>query len=577
MGKDIRNHLIIILGFLLIGLLYSFLIAYYNMPPLKLGGYWKGWLFGTTVETFVSGFIPLVAAGILVAASLLEEGLPQTHTTSEGIQNLRKLFLVSLGIACMYGALQEGFLPWGIQVKQNALRRAEITHQLKVKASSAEKEKKYTHARFYLESYLQLVPQDDDQRRFLDTVKEKELETSQAEPQSKSAIPTATRFKNLSFQDLFSRADRYFKEGDPIAAEYFTLMALKLQPNNPALLRLLANAQDRIRQIDLTEEQKARRTLYVAKQEGYDYLQKGDPISAYFHFLALSKQHRLDDEIARYLQASYEQVIKLAFFLDEIKLLPDYPLAKDVFIKNPVLEKSTQNKTNDFLYIGKIIASQKYQYYALDIEGIGIDASGKVLYHFQADYGKFIEGNLLMHCLNKEDPVKSLKPTYLKGDPPLGPNILIPVKIPPEQLIGLSQSLHSPKELPFAQALSMLEWYPVAQLEPIALLKSILVRIQEPFICLNFCLLTLILGRVFRNRRITRLPLLSFGVIPLLPFILDLPLSLYRYETSILTSILIDKSSLGLIATGATLLGVQVAVLFVILLLGVKGLTREGT
>lgn len=570
MDRDTRTIILSSSGFLGMGVLYAMLAAFFSVPVLRVGDYKTLWITGTAVETLVTHFISLVAVGMILATSLWTEEDTLTYSTTEALHQIRKLFLISLGAACLYGILQEGILPWAIQMKQNALRKTQIANELKDKAFAAERTKEYSNARFYLEYYLTLFPKDDQVRPLLDRVREKERE-QQAQPRVEpQEPPNILKFKELSFQDLQDKATRYYQDKDYVAAEYFALMALKMKPNHPEMLRLLASAQNNLSRISLTPDQEARRSLYQAKQQGYAYLKQGDPISAYYHFQDLSRRYPKDSEIAQYLQLAFEEVRKMAFFQDEVSLVTGEPLASGVFFKN-----SSREGVQEFLYFSKIVATGPNTYYVLDIEGIGIDASGKVSYRFKAPVGKFVDSTLLMHSLNRNDPKLSSKPTYSQGDPPTVPYTILPLKLKPEDLVSLARLIHSPSETPFATAVSSLDILPVASIEAMPVVHSLLMRVQNPFTCLNVCVLALILGRMLRSKYYTRPPFITYLLIPFLPVLFTIPISLYQYELSILVSILIDKVGLSLLIAGAALLGIQGIILLSILFYGVQSFTPK--
>ncbi len=570
MDRDTRAIILAITGFLGIGLLYAFLSAYFFMPVLRVGNYKALWIIGASLETFVTHFITLTAVGMILATSLWVEGETLQYSIKDALQQIRKLFFISLGAACLYGIFQEGVLPWATQMKQSALRKTQIANELKEKAFASERKKEYSNARFYLEYYLTLFPKDELVRPLLDKIREKEREQQVKPSVQPQEAPTILGLTQLSFQDLLNKATQYYQEQDFVAAEHFALMALKLKPNHPALLRLLASAQNSLSRIRLTPDQETRRALFQAKQQGYEYLKQGDSISAYYHFQDLAKHHPKDGEIAKYLQLAYEEVKKKAFFQDEVSLVTGEPLASEVFFKN-----SFREGLQEFLYFSKIIATGPGSYYVFDIEGIGIDPSGKVSYQFKAPFGKFIDSTLLMHCLNRKDPSLSSRPTYILGDPPTEPATILPLKLKPQDLVSLARLIHSPSVIPFATAVSLLEIFPIASIEPLPVVHSLLMRLQGPFTCLNVSLLVLILGRLLKSKYYTRPPLISYLSIPFLPVLFTVPISLYEYEFSILVSILIDKVGLGFLTAGATLLGIQGIILVAILFFGVQSFTRE--
>ena len=570
MDRDTRSMVLATLGFLGIGALYGFLSAYFSLPVLRVGEYKSLWIFGTAIETFITHFITLVAAGMILATSLWVEGESLKYSTAEALQQIRKLFFLSLAIACLYGILQEGVLPWATQMKQTAIRKTQIANELKDKAFASERAKEYSTARIYLEYYLTLFPKDDQVRPLLDRVREREREQQEKPSIEPLESPSILKLKELSFQDLQEKAKQYYQVQDFVSTEYFALMALKLKPNHPEMLRLLAASQNALSRIRLTPEQEARRSLFQAKQQGYEYLKQGDSISAYYHFQELAKQHPKDSEIAKYLHLAYEEVKKKAFFQDEISLVTGSPLASDVFFKN-----SHRKGMEEFLYFSKIVATGPSSYYVLEIEGIGIDSTGKVAYQFKAPFGKFVDHTLLMHCLNRKDPKLSSKPTYIRGDPPAEPSTILPVKLSPQDLVSLARLIHSPQETPFATAVSLLEIFPLAGIEPMPAVHSLLMRFQGPFTCLNVSLLVLILGRLLKSKYYNRPPVITYLLIPFLPVLLTIPLSLYEYELSILVSILIDKVGVGFLTAGAILLGIQGFILLSILFYGVQSFTRE--
>jgi len=87
--------------------------------------------------------------------------------------------------------------------------------------------------------------------------------------------------------------------------------------------------------------------------------------------------------------------------------------------------------------------------------------------------------------------------------------------------------------------------------------------------------LVLILGRLLKSKYYNRPPVITYLLIPFLPVLLTIPLSLYEYELSVFVSILIDKVGLGFLTAGAILLGTQGLILLSILFYGVQSFTNE--
>ncbi len=551
---------------------YSFL----TVPVLKTGRY--EWIIGNTLTLFIRGFIPLHMAALLFGHSVYftaGELFREAERQEVFLRIVKSSSILFLILAALYTGLLEGVLPAGIRLRDEAVRKNAAAEELLVRARGALEEKRFRDAQTYLDHYGTIVPDDPDVKKDRETAKAGAAAEEVPEKPAVNPETAVLPLREMSFQDFLARAEERFAGEDYISAEHYAAMAHKMDDRHPAPKRIMAESRDRISRTRLSRQARENIEFFRGKRIGYDLLNGGDYIGAFYHLQDLLKAQPDDPDVLRYLEAAYRGTRKISFFLDEVPGAP-IPLeeGRDVLFLN----RSDEN-SREFLHIRSIVPSYagdtRYRkpeletvgrdrdggngifsriarffrssdpsapageptgYYALGIEGIRISRDGDKIFHFKAPYGKFIENTLVMHCLDRGRRDKPLLPVYLAGEAPDQAPSVIRVTAAPEELDRLSAGISgfhgfNVWELgALAKTFARLGWDP----EPAH--RAFLDRLFLPFSFLTLSFAAAAFGLRLRSRYLAGPPAGTFLFLPVLPFLTAFVFEVYRYACSALPS-----------------------------------------
>jgi len=294
--------------------------------------------------------------------------------------------------------------------------------------------------------------------------------------------------------------------------------------------RLSARAWERIRSQEPDLKSKADRDLFERKQRGYRYYQQRDFLSAYYHFLDLSRRYPDDQDARRYLIGSRTEVMRLAYFRDEAERMDPLPGPQGLLFVNP-----RGDGQREIVSIGKMVSTSGETFFK-DIEVLRV-ASGRVQLHYLAPYGRLESSQaapagqeqsggpragVLLRGVDRRRPGRDLLPREivgsLRGEVP---RYLLTLAPRPEDLPALRAPGPAGRSRLAGVSLDTL-WLARAgigaygQLES-ALSLEILMRLLLPFALLNLGLLAMALGWSYRLVSTRRPPLAAYLVIPLFP------------------------------------------------------------
>ena len=503
------------LGFLVL-LSYS----WYIEPPLGGGDLRFRWILGNTLVLFIRGLIPIHVSAILFGYSLYSDS-PGRITGFPEIAKFSSVLFLSL--ALLYTVLLEGALPAGMMLRERAVEKTRTIAELKLKARDAAARKMYPAARRYWEYALVISPEDTEARDGLDIARRAASAVAKPREEPKPAgIPP----RGMSFDDFLSRAKNAFEREDFISAEHYGSMAMRMDPSHPVPKRIIAESRDNLSRSPLNRAARENIEFYRQKQLGYEMLSRGEAVAAYYHFQNLAGTRPDDPDIERYLGQATLELRKISFFLDEVPLLTETAVPGDVVFLN-----RSEGEFRDFLSLHRLVKAESF--YALDIEGIRISRNGGVVHHFKAPYGKFIDGTLVMRCLDREEPGREFVPEYFAGESPEITPYHVPVAVNPEKLLLLAAGSTGFVKANIWNLLALADIFPVLGLDARPVHLAFFDRLFLPFSFLVLSFFSVGFGFRYRSRYLASPPAAGFVFLPLLPFLVGMIFTVYRYGVSV--------------------------------------------
>jgi len=334
--------------------------------------------------------------------------------------------------------------------------------------------------------------------------------------------------------DIIDKATTYYNNEDYFSALYNANLAFKLDPSRLDAQRLAAESREAIRSLEPDRSEKEAKIYFERKREGFDKLEGGDPIGAYYIFNELSKSSTNDGDIQVFLGRSLEGISEISFFTEEAEENMTLPGIDDiVFLDNDLT----------LIHIGKMILPGEEKAFFFNIEVMTIDKTGEISKHYTAPYGKFNSGSnsIIMHAIDRDNSDISIKPEYLIGTAGSPEDIILRLTPKLEELIYLGQVANSIKFM------NVLELFHFASIfsnfghikEPAQII--LLERILKPFTFLIVSFLSVSLGWLLRIRRYT-FPWFAFMLVPVITYLINNILSIYEYGMGLVLGFALFKT-----------------------------------
>lgn len=243
--------------------------------------------------------------------------------------------------------------------------------------------------------------------------------------------------ENLTAEGALFISKRFMNKYDFYTAHYYAMRAYQLSAENAPYreeaLRLAAQAWNQIEKgiAELTAEFDIR--LYQAKKAGYEMLQQGNYIKAYYQFvnakrmLEQNNPLKKDPDIDRFIDITRKKVLEEVFFIDETASLPLLETVRNIHFTVPAsgTRASAQITIEGLSYItNKSIR----EIYGRNCELTQYTADGRILYRARIPFIKLIpiesaEGEamlrMLFRAVDKQHDKVVLKPIVLEGTMPI--------------------------------------------------------------------------------------------------------------------------------------------------------------
>ncbi|MCK5671782.1 MAG: hypothetical protein KAH95_00305, partial [Spirochaetales bacterium] len=486
------------------------------------------WILSNSVRLFIQYLLPVQSTALIIAFSLIFPWkLGPQGMQIPFVDVIGKSIFLFLILTLIFSGLTEGVLPGTLkkQSKQLYLTKVAIDYFEKARneLSSEKKDKNYSIIVDMLNSYLQIDPKNPVVKDTLDWA----VSIGEIDPE-KSDLYNSEKNENSIYglnsrkaADLLIKASDYFNEEEYFSALYYANLAYNLDNSRPEAQRIAAESRQAIRSLEPDNSEVEAKKYYAQKRLGFDTLNEGNPIDAYYIFKELSVSSNEDKDIQEFLNRCLKEISDNSFFIDEAeKYLTVSGIDDIVFLDN--------QKT--LIYIKKMILLDESEAFFFNIEVVKFDNSNNIENHFTAPYGKYNpeSESIIMYAIDRDDSTKSYKPDYITGSDIEPFNIIQKLSPHLTDLNYLGQSFNS------ISFMNIIELYNYGSIfnnfgyieEPAQIL--LLERIIRPFTFLIISFLSVSLGWFLRIRKYT-FPLFALLLIPIIAYLLNSILSIYEF------------------------------------------------
>ncbi len=548
----------------LVGFAFHFAVSVVRFPAEQIDAgtalQWR-WVFGSTLVSYLTHFIPLHLSGVLIGFALL---LGAWHREQESSQRplyeiMQVGIILFLGLGLLYSLGYGLGLPVAQEMQASAVAESRFARGAFDRAVELEARGEYRAAAMEYRAYLSVHAHDRVTAQRIESI----LIRAESDPRNAGRLQEDQGVPGmplgLTGAELLQRSERAYGREDYFTAHYYASLALPIGGEIEAEgRRLAARAYRQIERMSMTQREAETARLFAEKRRGYDALLAGRPIEAYYIFSALGETVPQDPDVQRYLPIAKQRLERVSFFVDELSRLEDYLSTSGVFFR-----LTDHDGAQLFVHMSLFTQTPEAAY-ARGVEALRLDASGALEFHLHAPYGKLIEGHLSLQALDREFPGFGYEAEYLYGTPPSEEvRNLLTLNLDSRELLALSYASAPPATIPAAVLLNLAPQaseFGFAE-EPVYL--ELFSRLIHPFSFVSLSFLAAGFGWRMRSRYLVPPVLPAILAVPLFPFVLSYAFASYLYLNKLMLAVLIGfgGATLGLLATVVIQAGVLVGAL----------------
>jgi hypothetical protein len=498
-----------------------------------------GYALNKGLLLLISHLIPIQAAGVMVAYSLLHSGVSAKGTRPPFHSLVSGTMVLVIILAALFIGLENGVLPVLERRVNDKLSLTRSAREHLAEAKRLEEEGDLSAAVERYSRYLAIDPQNTaiaDDRQELE---QKILESRSATEPPKEERQPAERIERKEYdpEKLILMARDYIDGEDYFSAHYYANLALSLDAGNDRAKSLLDLAWEKLNSYSLKEADREKAAFFETKLRGLSALEEKNYIDAYYIFLSLSAANADDKEIPEFIAESLAGLRSMAFFVDEARSGESLPGTRNLLFVNP-----REDEQREIIHIDAM-TSGSGEIFFYGIELLTFSTQGELVRHFTAPYGKLmkeqVSGEVVreyinMNCRDKEDQSnEAFLPVYRAGRPEqIGYTVTLSVEA--RFLPAMSVTEDRIRQLGIYELWKLRGLYESAGYEQREIDSLLLMRIARPFLFLILAVLGIAMGWSYRNRYLGRPPLLMYLLIAAAPVIMVVITELFLYAHEII-------------------------------------------
>lgn len=477
------------------------------------------------LRLFIEHLIPIQATALLLAYSLFFNHQayeatrtgPGTRRSFHGFVSRTVVLIIILTSA--YTFLYTASLPLIQRRIQELEYLSRSARSFLSDAEAAEENKQLDQAHFFYNLYLSIDPDDRKVlRQRAKIVEEMAVSDRETKKETKPAEQREIEAqKGFSVGELLEKAGQYMQTEDYFSAHYYASLVLAMDPSNQDAENIRFRAWEQLTGYLPSNSDAAATAFFEAKLEGLAALEEGKTIEAYYQFKRLSDAYPRDVDVAEFLEESRSRMSEISFFEDEV--LPTLALPGITGITFLNSGSRGGKGGTQVVYLNRTVNTPKGIYFH-GIEILDFNRDGRLKLHLTAPYGKLDENQINMQCLHRSDPESTFYPEYEVGGPgEKGHMVALNQKI--QHLPYYTPDRKSIFRLGISELWQIRDSYERAGYDRQDIEMEFLMRILNPFLYLIVSLLAVSMGWAYRARYLGRPPLLTFVLIPVLPFLIS--------------------------------------------------------
>ncbi len=319
----------------------------------------------------------------------------------------------------------------------------------------------------------------------------------------------------LTVLEAMDRSIAAEKALDFYNAHYYATLAARLakpgDPNREAAQRMASNAWNRITEGSDALRAQGDARLYDVKHKGYQAIQSGDYLTAYYVFLALSAEDeskadgKHDPDIARFLEVSRRGVLESFFFMDETEGLRLFESSRDLFFLLHRPDGGT-----DAVFVRGVTytrSSGSDVAYLRDLELARFDRAHRLQYRMRVPNAKMFafapdgidpRPQVLLRSVDRNRAGVRVAPTVLEGSAPEQDTSVLLLDMPHRDFNLIVSANRGPSSMILADLFMFADRAGKYGFERETYLREALARLADPFLMLIISVLALVAGWKYR-------------------------------------------------------------------------------
>jgi hypothetical protein len=350
---------------------------------------------------------------------------------------------------------------------------------------------------------------------------------------SDSSLPGQTQPSNAS--EAIAMGETAYNKARYFDAHWLASLAGRLaRPGSPeaaSAARLEGRAWNQIESLAPSRREEHLFSLYNLKRSGYEAMNSGDWIRAYYIFQELLALTPDDPDAANFFTASEKGTRETAFFIDEMGLSLGEILTGAVF-SLPAVIGDTFPGSRGVLRFSSLSSSSDYAY-GTDLEFMSFDGQSRPLVSLRAPYAKLLPITLdgkpqvlvLMRALDRHDKNRRWEPEWLLGGGPAA-NAQLVLDLSFEDFLLLSRIRQGLPNLQIDELFAASKVLGAAGYVPEVFQAELLNRLGTALFFLPMAITALIIGWRYRVKNRSRYFFVL--LLPVLPVVFNGLAFLYR-------------------------------------------------
>jgi len=541
---------------------------FFVSEPAPLPIYNISWpIIGTLID-FISLFPILIFSAIAsaFAFSIFEEQ-NQGRFSPQFFSRMTKPLMTIVGATAVYGILLLLIQPMLFDARYKMQTQAELFKDAKNKAEEEINREDWKEAAIHLAICEKIWKQSKETQALRDALavaqekeRAKQVDMEHPTPEKgyietpEGLIPLLSGQRGpVTVREALNLAKLNLQRNNPFDAHWYASVAKKItKPGSPEELeatRLASQAWNVISELKPDPKQKKEYQRYKNKLDGYNAIQSGDYIRAYYIFNALAQEVPSDPDVKKYMATALAGTKKVAFFQDEVLKAVGETLSYGIFTI-PIRDSQGNNVGLGILRVDSLTMLSDVSFGTKVLFQI-LSSAGKVLRSVQSDYAKFspfseqTKGNktlMLLKAIDKNNKNRFWEPRW-SGDGGPRETFLV-LDIPYEDFLLASHAQTNKRNLSILELFNAQKKLSSFGFIPQTFQLELLNRIMDPFLCLVLSLFVLTIS--WRLRPLKKPGLIAFPMFIVLPVVSYLILEGSRILGALINTALLLHFTLSL-------------------------------